>query len=348
MSRNVRVLHCAPEDVFEVLSDGWLYPSWVVGASRMREVDETWPMAGAELHHSFGVWPALIDDKTVVEEFIPSRMMVMRARGWPIGEARVTIDVKPRGHECVVRIQEEAVAGPGRFVPPQLLDIPLHWRNNETLHRLAYLAEGRAADRREATTAQKEMAGTGEQSDSDAVTGRRSAASASSDPADAGKLQGDQLADAARGGDGTENAMSKGSTEPETAPVTSTDGVEQADASGQPVSLEDSWNPLAGAGESEPATSATDSQGQRGTGGTQAGDADLGDAVTSVRAVESEGGVSPAENAGEGDEAAENVDGSSPAAGAASGSTPADAASVSGAKPPRTRTKPAATEAPSP
>ena len=83
MSRNVRVLQCTPEDVFEVLGDGWLYPSWVVGASRMREVDETWPMAGAELHHSFGVWPALINDKTVVEEFIPSRLMVMRARGWP-------------------------------------------------------------------------------------------------------------------------------------------------------------------------------------------------------------------------------------------------------------------------
>ncbi|WP_308212112.1 SRPBCC family protein [Microbacterium yannicii] len=347
MSRNVRVLHCAPEDVFEVLSDGWLYPSWVVGASRMREVDETWPMAGAELHHSFGVWPALIDDKTVVEEFIPSRMMVMRARGWPIGEARVTIDVKPRGHECVVRIQEEAIAGPGRFVPPQLLDIPLHWRNNETLHRLAYLAEGRAADRREATTAEKEMTGTGEQSASDAEAGRGNAASASTDPADAGKLQGDQLTDAASGGDRTEDAMSEGSPESETAAVTSTDGVEQADASGQPVSLEDSWNPLAGAGESEPVTSPTEGAGEPGAGGTQAGDADLDDAVTSVRAVESEGGASPAENAHESEDGAENVDASSSATGAASGGASADEASVTAAKPPRTRAKPAATEAPS-
>ncbi|MDQ7877406.1 hypothetical protein Q9R08_05380 [Microbacterium sp. QXD-8] len=334
MSRNVRVLHCTPEDVFEVLSDGWLYPSWVVGASRMREVDETWPMAGAELHHSFGVWPALIDDKTVVEQFIPSRMMVMRARGWPIGEARVTIDVKPRGHECVVRIQEEAIAGPGRFVPQQLLDVPLHWRNNETLHRLAYLAEGRAADRLGATTAEKEMAGTGEQGDSDAEAGRGGADSASTDPADAGKLQGDQLADAARGGGGTENAMSKGSPASETAPVTSTDGVEQADASGQPVSLEDSWNPLAGAGESEPVTSPTDGAGEPGTAGTQAGDADLDDAVTSVRAVESEGGVSPAENAGESEDAAQGVDTSSSATGAERGSTAAEPASAV-PKPPR-------------
>lgn len=159
MSRNVRVLRCTPEDVFEVLSDGWLYPSWVVGASRMREVDETWPMAGAELHHSFGVWPALIDDKTVVEEFAPPHRMVMRARGWPIGEARVTIDVKPRGDDCAVRIQEEPIAGPGRWVP--LIELALHWRNAETLHRLAYLAEGRAERRAGATTADEEMAGSG-------------------------------------------------------------------------------------------------------------------------------------------------------------------------------------------
>ena len=157
MSRNVRVLKCTPDDVFDVLGDGWLYPSWVVGASRMREVDERWPEQGSEVHHSFGIWPLLIDDKTVVEEFAPPRRMVMRARGWPIGEARVTIDVKPRGAESVVRIQEEAVAGPGRFVPAPLLDIPLHWRNEETLHRLAYLAEGRATRRVTASTAEQEM-----------------------------------------------------------------------------------------------------------------------------------------------------------------------------------------------
>lgn len=162
MSRNVRELRCTPEDVFRVLSDGWLYPSWVVGASRMREVDEAWPAAQSELHHSFGVWPALIDDKTVVEQLDPPRRMVMRAHGWPIGEARVTIDVKPRGDRCVVRIQEEAVAGPGRFVPEPVMDLLLHWRNTETLHRLAYLAEGLAPRPAEVSTAEQEMASSGD------------------------------------------------------------------------------------------------------------------------------------------------------------------------------------------
>jgi len=168
MSRNVRVLQCSPEDVFDVLGDAWLYPSWVVGASRMREVDETWPMAGAELHHSVGVWPALIDDKTVVEQFVPSRMLVMRARGWPLGEARVTIEVKPRDDRAVVRIQEEAIAGPARLVPRQLMDMLLSWRNAETLHRLAYLAEGRAEGRTPMSSAQREMSG-GEAAETDAA-----------------------------------------------------------------------------------------------------------------------------------------------------------------------------------
>ncbi|QIG40366.1 SRPBCC family protein [Microbacterium sp. 4R-513] len=162
MSRNVRELQCTPEDVFRVLGDGWLYPSWVVGASRMREVGDDWPQAGSALHHSFGVWPVLIDDATIVEEWRPPRHMVMRARGWPIGEARVTIDVKDRGEACVVRIQEEAVSGPGRFVPAPLMDILLRWRNAETLHRLAYLAEGIAARHSPGATAEREGVGVGD------------------------------------------------------------------------------------------------------------------------------------------------------------------------------------------
>ncbi len=158
MSRNVRVLKCAPADVFRVLEDGWLFPSWVVGASRMREVDETWPHVGSRIHHSFGVWPALIDDETVVERYEPPHLLVMRPKGWPIGEARVTIDVKGRGAGSVVRIQEEAIAGPGRYVPRPLMDLALHIRNEETLHRLAYLAEGMAERPTAPTTAERELA----------------------------------------------------------------------------------------------------------------------------------------------------------------------------------------------
>ncbi|MDR5698531.1 SRPBCC family protein [Agromyces aerolatus] len=143
MARNVRVMNCPPEAVFEVLADAWLYPSWVVGASRMRDVDEAWPAEGARLHHSVGAWPLVIDDETRSLEWEPPHRMRLRAKGWPLGEAHVVIDVKPRGDGCVVRIQEEAVEGPGSWVPRLLTEPALRVRNAETLHRLAYLAEGR-------------------------------------------------------------------------------------------------------------------------------------------------------------------------------------------------------------
>jgi len=143
MAVNVREMSCTPEAVFAVLADGWVFPTWVVGATRMRDVDENWPKAGSHLHHSFGVWPALINDKTTVLEWDPPRRMTMQPEGWPVGEARVVIEVKPRGTGCVVRITERADRGPGLLVPKPIMDVLLHARNNETLRRLAFIAEGR-------------------------------------------------------------------------------------------------------------------------------------------------------------------------------------------------------------
>jgi len=99
VSRNVRELNCRPEHVFRVFADGWLFPSWVVGASRMRDVGADWPQAGASLQHSFGVWPVLIDDSTTVLEYDPPRRFAVQARGWPMGAARVSIEVKERGDD---------------------------------------------------------------------------------------------------------------------------------------------------------------------------------------------------------------------------------------------------------
>jgi hypothetical protein len=143
MAQNVRRLTCPPEAVFDVLADGWLYPVWVVGAMRMRDVDHRWPEPGARLHHSVGIWPIYLDDVTEAREWDPPRRAVFRAKGWPIGEAVVAIEAKPADGGCLVRIFEEAVEGPARFVPSFIRRPVLHVRNSETLRRLGYLAEGR-------------------------------------------------------------------------------------------------------------------------------------------------------------------------------------------------------------
>lgn len=142
MATTTRLFHCPPEAVFGVLADGWTYPVWVVGASRMRHVDENWPEPGSRIAHSVGVWPAVIDDETVVVEWDAPRRALLHAKGWPIGEARVLLEVRPHAEGCVVRLHEWPVKGPFQFVPKALFDPPVHLRNREALRRLAYLAEG--------------------------------------------------------------------------------------------------------------------------------------------------------------------------------------------------------------
>ena len=143
MSVNTRVITTSPESVWNVLADGWTYPLWVVGASRIRDVEPGWPAVGTRIHHSVGVWPALIDDNTEVLEVEPQRRIRLRARGWPIGEAEVVIELTPIGAHTEVEIREQAVAGPGVLVPEPLKGLSLKWRNTETLRRLAYIAENR-------------------------------------------------------------------------------------------------------------------------------------------------------------------------------------------------------------
>jgi uncharacterized protein YndB with AHSA1/START domain len=143
MSTTTRTVSATPEQVWEVLADGWLYPLFVVGASRMREVDDTWPAVGSRLHHSVGTWPLLIDDTTEVLEVEEGRRLLLKARGWPAGEAHVEISLETSGDTTVVTIVEDATAGPGLLVPKPARDVQLHWRNIETLRRLAFVVEGR-------------------------------------------------------------------------------------------------------------------------------------------------------------------------------------------------------------
>lgn len=146
VSTNERLVHTTPADVWEVLADGWLYPLWVVGATRMREVEPAWPDVGSRLFHSVGAWPLTIDDSTSVVACEPGRRLELRARAWPAGEAEVVLELEPADDVeggTLVRIHEDVVSGPGRLLPPPLRHLQLAWRNTETLRRLALVAERR-------------------------------------------------------------------------------------------------------------------------------------------------------------------------------------------------------------
>src|SRR6478736_6110904 len=135
-----RSMPCSASAVFRVLTDGWLYPVWVVGASRMRAVAAGWPEPGTRIAHSFGIWPLVVDDVTVSRAYDPDTMLELQARGWPAGEARVRITVTGTDDGCLVRISEDAVRGPGTLVPRPLRSLVLRPRNVEALRRLEWLA----------------------------------------------------------------------------------------------------------------------------------------------------------------------------------------------------------------
>lgn len=140
-------MDCTPEDVFAVLEDGWSYGMWVVGAARIRDVDENWPAAGSRIYHSVGAWPVLLSDNTEVEDVDAPRMVQLRVKAWPTGEGRVRLTCTPQGDQTEVVMEEQAVSGPAQLVPTAAQDLMLHPRNVEALRRLAYLAEHHARSR---------------------------------------------------------------------------------------------------------------------------------------------------------------------------------------------------------
>jgi hypothetical protein len=139
----------APNEVLDVLADGWMYAGWVVGATHIRDVDANWPEPGAKVHHTVGVWPVTISDTTEVVEMEPNRLLVLDARAFPAGRASVRIEIHPAGPgRCRIEMTEKLTQGPGALLPSPVIDPLLGLRNRESLHRLVDIALGWRTDPR--------------------------------------------------------------------------------------------------------------------------------------------------------------------------------------------------------
>ncbi|WP_308444908.1 SRPBCC family protein [Micromonospora okii] len=137
-----KVIEADPQQVFDVLADGWTYSDWVVGTVHVRDVDEAWPRVGAQLHHKAGPWPFSLQDSSTVLLCEPPHRLVIRAGLWPAGEAIVSFSLEPVGTGSTrVRLGEDFAAGPLRWVRNKVNDLVLHQRNKETLRRLADIAK---------------------------------------------------------------------------------------------------------------------------------------------------------------------------------------------------------------
>lgn len=130
-----------------MLADGWTYSQWVVGNSRMRAVDPDWPQPGSTIHHSIGVWPAVINDSTVVESCTPEDELVLIANGRPFGKARITLRLHDTdGGGCVIEMAEVPVSAPMKWLPDSVALAGVFPRNRETTWRLAAIAERRTSE----------------------------------------------------------------------------------------------------------------------------------------------------------------------------------------------------------
>lgn len=136
-----REVTASRQQVWDAMADGWTYTQWVVGNSRTRAVDSRWPQPGSAIRHSVGVWPLVINDKTVVESCKPGEELVLRAHLGLLGAARITLRLTDIPDGSRIDMIEVPAAGPINLVPDRLVLAAVYPRNRECLLRLAALAE---------------------------------------------------------------------------------------------------------------------------------------------------------------------------------------------------------------
>lgn len=141
MTAVVEEFEVPPKEVFEALLDARSYPEWLVGAQRIRQVEPAWPAPGSSFHHSIGVGPLRVRDKTTVLRVEPSVRLELRAGIGPAGSARVVFAIVGTGDgRSVVTIEETPETGVVRFVwstlGRPLLALGLWGRNDVSLRQL--------------------------------------------------------------------------------------------------------------------------------------------------------------------------------------------------------------------
>jgi uncharacterized protein YndB with AHSA1/START domain len=131
----------SPEAVFEVLADPRSYAHWVVGATRTRSADPSWPRPGTRFHHTQGFFGIGLRDNTEVVTSNPPRQLILEARIRPLAVNKVELRLRPRGSGTRVTMIEYPTGGVAAMVDNPLMDKLLHLRNLESLRRLRRMAE---------------------------------------------------------------------------------------------------------------------------------------------------------------------------------------------------------------
>jgi uncharacterized protein YndB with AHSA1/START domain len=143
----VEITLAAPRsDVWDALVDVRTYPTWLIGARRIRAVDEGWPEPGTAFHHVVGLGgPFTIADRTRSVAVVPQQHLELDVRARPLVQATVTFDLSDAAGGTHV-VMEEHPTGVHRLVSPLLAPLT-QARNRASLERLEDRVRERLAGR---------------------------------------------------------------------------------------------------------------------------------------------------------------------------------------------------------
>lgn len=133
-----------PTAVWDALADPQTYGFWVVGSKVIHDADPDWPAPGSKFHHTVGVGPFTVSDHTKSLEAQAPRRLQIRAKGRPLGTARVTLEMTPKDGGTLVRMTERLDGPPAILNLNPVVHLFTKARNSESLMRLEELALRRA------------------------------------------------------------------------------------------------------------------------------------------------------------------------------------------------------------
>jgi uncharacterized protein YndB with AHSA1/START domain len=143
MAHTAREFHRSPSELFAVIADPATYPDWLVGTSKIRDIEHNFPSPGATFRHTVGMRPFAVPDLTVVRDVEPDRSLTLSVRARPLFSAEVIFRIVGDDERSVVTIEEEPTLRLLGNVLRPLVDPVIHHRNHRSLRRLEALMDRR-------------------------------------------------------------------------------------------------------------------------------------------------------------------------------------------------------------
>lgn len=130
-----------PAAVWAVLEDPSRYSDWVVGTEDSRPADGEWPQLDSSLTYTVKLGHRRFEGRTTVRRYEPPHRLELEAHSGLLGSARISLEVRPWGHQCLVIVDEHPLRGLGGQLHNTLVDALLQIRHRDMLGRLARLVE---------------------------------------------------------------------------------------------------------------------------------------------------------------------------------------------------------------